>query len=258
MRRPVLGVGTFALDSVSTSGAAVSDAPGGSALYFAAAARLFGPVAVAGVVGRDFPRAPLEALAAVGVDVSGVSEALDPVPRVPEGLRSPAALFLGSTDPRVQAAVLDQMDEPAFVALDTASHWIEDRHEELVALLRRVDILVVNAEEAALLGGSKAPSLAAAAIRRLGPEWVVVKRGAEGAGAFGAAGEVLVPACRVGDTVDPTGAGDAFAGGLVASLAGDGALGAAALRRAMEAGVHAGAVAVTSCSVDALMALPHG
>lgn len=326
----VLAVGTLGLDSVETPAGAATDVPGGSALYFAAGAlhawrrgrdrvepggggdadgRRSPRLAVVGVVGDDYPDAPLRRLAAAGVDVTGVARRPGPsfrwkvrygpdlasretletnrgttlgvVPQVPEPLSRPAVTFLGSTDPSVQHAVLEQLDDPGVVVADTMEHWIRGRRSDLEAVLARTRVLLVNEEECAFLGGNPVPLLAARVIRALGPEWVVVKRGARGALALSDAGEISVPAVPVEAPVDPTGAGDAFAGGLVAALVGGSwrtapgggtaegvtldagtlrralaagvTLDAGTVRRALEAGAATGARAVTRFSVEGLL-----
>lgn len=276
----ILGVGTVALDTVETPTASVTEVPGGSALYFAAAAGGVGPVAIVGVTGEDFPAEPLAQLAARGVDVSGIRRYPHPTfrwharydesgrreivsvhrggivgmaPVVPPALRDPEILFLGSTDPGVQAQVLEQAGAGARVVLDTMPHWIRDRRRELEALLPRVDVLLVNEEEVLLLAGASDEATAAEAVRARGPTWVVVKRGARGACAYGGAGRIEVDAAAVERVVDPTGAGDAFAGGLVASLAGRG-LSDADMGAALGVGSAMGARAVSAFSLQGLLA----
>jgi sugar/nucleoside kinase (ribokinase family) len=280
MRTVILGVGTVALDTVETPAGSVRDVPGGSALYFAAAASHLGPVAVAGVTGEDFPVGPLAALVARGVDVSGIARVPDPTfrwharydgsgrreilsahrggierrgPTIPPSLEGPDVLFLGSMDPVMQHRCLDQARAAGIVVLDTMSHWIRDRREELDALLARVDVLLVNETEARTLGGRREEEAAAEALRSLGPRWVVVKRGARGACAYRANGRVEVGAAPVEAVVDPTGAGDAFAGGLVMSLARGGGLSAEDMRDALGTGASMGALAVRAFSIEGLM-----
>jgi len=277
----VLGVGTIALDSVETPHGSVSDVPGGSALYFGAAARHFAKVALAGVIGEDFPEEILRTMQGLGVDVSAIERragesfrwkvrygagldgretletnrgvTLQASPSVPTSLRRPAAVFLGSTNPAVQRAVLEEVSGPGLVVLDTMRHWIEDRRDDLVDLLTNVDVLLVNEEEACVLSGCRALPLAAAAIRSMGPEWVVIKRGAAGVVAFGPSVDVSVPAHIVKSPVDPTGAGDAFAGGFVGTLVGFPSVDASSIGRALAAGAVTGALAVSSFSLDALL-----
>jgi sugar/nucleoside kinase (ribokinase family) len=276
----VLGVGTVALDSVQTPGGSVDDVPGGSALYFGAAARHFASVALAGVIGEDFPEETLRTFSGLGVDVSAIQRhpgesfrwkvryGADLTERetlesnrgvtlqgglsIPAEHRRPEAVFLGSTHPAVQRAALEEV-ESGLVVLDTMTHWIEDRREELVELLARVDVLLVNQEEAKLLSERGAPPLAAAVLRAMGPQWVVIKRGPAGAMAFGPSVDVAVPARPMDSTVDPTGAGDAFAGGFVGALAGSATVDASSVRRALGAGVVMGALAVSSFSLDSLV-----
>lgn len=277
----ILGVGTVALDTVETPTASAHDVPGGSALYFGAAASLLGPVAIVGVTGEDFPAEPLARLAARGVDVSGIRRFPHPTfrwharydqsgrrevlsvhrggivamaPDVPPALRNPEILFLGSTDPAVQARVLDQAGAGARVVLDTMPHWIRDRRGELEVLLGRVDVLLVNEEEVLILAGSTDEATAAEVVRRMGPTWVVVKRGALGSCAYGERGRVEVDAVDVERVVDPTGAGDAFAGGLVASLVGVRSLSDADMRAALRVASGMGALAVGAFSFQGLLA----
>lgn len=278
----ILGVGTVALDTVETPWGSARDVPGGSALYFAAAASALGPVAVVGVTGDDFPAEPLARLEARGVDVSGITRHPHPtfrwrarydasgvreilsvhrggiltqVPRVPAALRGPDVLFLGSTHPRVQATVLEQAGAPELVLLDTMPHWIRDGREVLEALLRRVDVLLVSGDEARMLGGAEDEDAAAVGILAMGPRWVVVTRGADGACAYGAGERVEVAAVPAPRVVDPTGAGDAFAGGVAATLARRG-LDGPAMSHALAAGARLGALAVGSFSFDGLVADP--
>jgi len=276
----ILGSGTVALDTVETPFGSVRDAPGGSALYFAAAAARLLPVAVVGVTGEDFPGAPLAELAARGVDVSGIERRPHPtfrwharydaaglreilsvhrggivreVPVVPPALRDPEVLFLGSTDPSVQGHILSGSGAPGRVVLDSMGHWIRDRRRDLASLLARVDVFLADEEELRLLGAHADEGAAAAAVRALGPSWVVVKRGARGACAWGAEGGVEVAGVPVAHVVDPTGAGDAFAGGLVAKLAGGRGLSPGAMREALRVGARMGALAVEAFSFEALL-----
>lgn len=276
----VLGVGTVALDTVETPWGSVREAPGGSALYFAAAAATLGPVAVVGVTGDDFPAEPLARLEARGVDVAGIARHPHPtfrwharydasggreilsvhrggiltqVPRVPAALRDPDLLFLGSTHPRMQAKVLEEAGAPGLVLLDTMPHWIREGRQVLDTLLRRVDVLLVSADEALMLGEKDDQEDAARTILAMGPRWVVVTRGAAGSCAYGVGSRVAVEAVPASQVVDPTGAGDAFAGGVAATLVRRG-LEADAVREGLAAGARLGARAVGSFSFDGLLA----
>jgi len=286
-QRTILAVGTLALDTVETPAGRVRDALGGSATYFSAAASMLAPVRVVGVVGEDYPVERLAFLERRGVDLAGVTRShgasfrwsvrygpdlahretlsanrgvtLGTPPRVPAGWRRAWAVFLGSTDPSVQAAVLGGVSAVDLVALDTMRHWIADRRRDVEALLPATRLFLANEEEVMLLGGGGGGASfpaglggASAAIRARGPEWVVVKRGAAGATAFGPGVQIDVPAAVVGGVVDPTGAGDAFAGGLLGHLAREGTQGAEAMERALRYGAVAGAMAVASFLVDRL------
>ncbi|MEQ9401248.1 MAG: PfkB family carbohydrate kinase [Longimicrobiales bacterium] len=291
----IVAVGTVALDAVETPGGSVVEAPGGSAPYFAAAAFRYAPVSIVGVVGSDWPDAALAPLVERGVDVDGVrrvdgttfrwharydaegtrttvSADRGVTVRTPPSLqpahRDPAALFLGSTDPSVQADVLEQVGTPGLVVLDSMGHWIETRRPDLLELLRRTDVLVLNDEELRALGRHADPGAAAAEILSVGLAWLVVKDGPRGARLYGAVDNreggplepvATVPAQRVDPVVDPTGAGDAFAGGLVGFLVqqgGPAALNAGTLEAAMTEGARTGAAAVRSFSFDGLLGDP--
>lgn len=276
----ILGLGTVALDIVETPAGTAHEVPGGSALYFAAAASNLGPVAVVGVTGADFPAEPLDRLTARGVDVSGIVRLEYPTfrwharydaagrrevlsvhrgsvvrtaPPVPMAFRDPAVLFLGSTDPEVQLRVLEGSGAPGKVVLDTMPHWIRDGRAQLEAVLRRTDILLVSQEELEPLGGDPDEARAARAVRSAGPSWVVVTRGSAGARAYGHGPMLEVDAVAADRVVDPTGAGDAFAGGLVASLAQARDLSPASMRRALSVGAEMGARAVSAFSFQRLL-----
>lgn len=275
----ILGAGTVALDTVETPWGSVREVPGGSALYFAAAAATLAPVAVVGVTGDDFPAEALARLEARGVDVSGITRhahptfrwharydasgereilsvhrggILDELPRVPHALRDPAVLFLGSTHPRVQARVLEEAGAPEMVLLDTMPQWIREGRDMIAALLRRVDVLLVSGDEARVLGQADDDEAAAARILAMGPRWVVVTRGAAGACAYRAGERIAVAAVPAPRVVDPTGAGDAFAGGVAGTLVREG-LGAEAMRAALAAGARLGARAVGAFSFKELL-----
>ena len=279
----MLGVGTVSLDTVESGGEVVRDVLGGSVPYFAAAARVSADVAILGVVGEDFPEAFVTRLSEAGIDVSGLSRhtgetfrwhvryardgtretlstnretALAEPPEVLADRKGAAALFLGSTDPSIQASVLADAGAPALVVLDTMTHWIRDRGDDLRLLMRSADVLLLNEEEALLLGDGNQ----AAAIKPIleeGCSWVVVKRGDQGAVAFGHDRAIAVSAPRPREVKDPTGAGDAFGGGLVARLARDWPS-ATAMDEALRHAVAMGSLAVESFSVDRLLAATAG
>lgn len=277
----ILVVGSVALDRVETPFGRVDEAIGGSAVHFAAAASLFAPVQVVGVVGRDYPMEKLDFLRERGVDLQGVETADGPSfrwagryghdlsapetldtqlgvfadfqPRVPESFREPDLLFLGNIDPGLQWEVLEQVSRPRLVVCDTMNYWIDGSRAALLRLLERVDILMVNEGEVRQLAGD--PNLVRAArwVQERGPSRVVVKKGEHGALLFGSGWTFFVPGYPLEQVFDPTGAGDAFAGGFLGALADGGALTPARLRRAMVMGSVTGSLAVEEFSVDRLV-----
>lgn len=274
----ILSVGSVALDAVETPAGTVDGVIGGSAVFFSAAASLLAPVRVVGVVGDDYPLAQLRFLRDRGVDFSGLERipgesffwggrysddfrsrettvtrlgvfaAFDPA--VPPAYRDSRIVFLGNIDPELQLGVLDQVRSPDLVAADTMNFWIERTRDALMRVLSRLDILLMNDEEACQLAGVDDLAAAARWIRRHGPTLVVVKRGEDGAVLFADGWTFSCPACEVARIVDPTGAGDAFAGGFLGHLARTGSYGAAALKRATMYGAATGSCAVEAFSVD--------
>lgn len=275
---PILAIGSVALDAVETPDAAVDRVIGGSAVFFCAAASLLAEVRVVGVVGDDYPLDRLRFLEARGTDFAGLvqlpGESFFWAGRYSEGFRTrettetrlgvfgsfdprvPAPwvdspfVFLGNIDPVLQLGVLDQIRAPGLVAADTMNFWIERTREPLLAVLPRLDVLFVNDEEAMQLSGLADLAGAAAWIRERGPGVVVVKRGEDGAVAFGRGWTLTCPGYRVGRVVDPTGAGDAFAGGFLGFLARAGSGGREDLAGALAHGAAMGSFAVEAFSID--------
>lgn len=286
----VLVVGSVALDAVEAPSGAVDGVVGGSANYFASAASLFTGVRVVGVVGDDYPVDRLRFLVDRGVDLAGLVQlpgesffwagryldgfkaretletrlgvfaAFDPV--IPPAFRDSEAVFLGNIDPVLQLGVLDQVRAPRLVAADTMNFWIEGARDALLEVVSRIDLLFVNDEEAAQLSGHENLAEAARWIRDRGPGLVVVKRGERGATVFAADWSFSCPAHRVPAVIDPTGAGDAFAGGFLGYLdrvgSGVPARSHADLQRAVICGSAMGSYAVEAFSVDRFRHLDAG
>jgi sugar/nucleoside kinase (ribokinase family) len=254
-------VGSMAFDTIETGAGRADDELGGSAMYFAVAASFFAPAHVVAPVGEDFPEASRARLAARGLDLDaletrpgrtfrwhgryhedmnrrdtlhldlGVFEGF--APTVSERVRAAPYVFLGNIDPTLQAEVLAQFTSPALVGLDTMNHWIESARPALEAILPRVDLLVINDEEAFMLAGVTNVARAARRILELGARTVLIKRGEYGAILFSPASVFAVPAFPLERVFDPTGAGDTFAGGLMGAVAASGDRSERGLRRAI-------------------------
>ena len=277
---PLLVVGSVALDSIHTPFGETADALGGSAVYFSVAGSLLSPVKVVGVIGSDYPVAELERLAPRGIDWSGVERAEGESfrwkgkysydlqsretletrlgvfasfrPKLPANWRSTKYLFLGNIDPELQLNVLEQMDGPRLVVCDTMNYWIQGKRAELLALLKRVDILLVNDSEARELSGNWNIHKAGRWILAQGPKRVVIKQGEYGALLIEPNRTFYVPAYPLEEVFDPTGAGDAFAGGFMGYLARVDSIAPEQLRRAMIYGSAMGSFAVEGFGIKGL------
>ncbi|MEX0690297.1 MAG: PfkB family carbohydrate kinase [Gemmatimonadales bacterium] len=274
----LLVVGSVALDSVQTPFGSTADALGGSAVFFSAAGSLLHPVQLVGVIGDDYPEEQLQRLAARGVDLAGLTRAkgesfrwkgkysydlqnretletrlgvfADFQPRIPDQFRSAEYVFLGNIDPELQLRVLDQVKAPKLVACDTMNYWIQSKKDVVLELLRHVDVLMVNDAEARQLSGDWNIYRAARWVLERGPSQVVIKQGEYGAVLVSNHTLFYVPAYPLEDVFDPTGAGDAFAGGFMAHLARSGDLDPQNVRRAMVYGSTMGSFAVEKFGVD--------
>ncbi|GMV07223.1 MAG: sugar kinase [Gemmatimonadota bacterium] len=274
----ILCVGSVALDSVETPFGKADRVLGGSAVFFSAAATFFSPVRIVGVVGDDYPHGDLDFLAGRGADLSGIEtrpgesffwagryhydlNARDTLetrlgvfadfkPRIPDAFRDARHVFLGNIDPSLQHEVLDQVERPELVACDTMNYWIEGSRKELLSLLERVDILLVNDGEARQLADEPNLLKASRWIRERGPRIVVVKKGEHGAILFADGWVFFAPGYPLEVVFDPTGAGDAFAGGFMGYVARTSSLDAEDLRRAMVYGSVMGSYAVEDFSID--------
>ena len=268
----LLVVGSIALDSIFTPFGETADALGGSAVYFSVAGSLLHPVQVVGVVGSDYPQEELRGLASRGIDWSGVEQApgesfrwkgkysydlqsretletrlgvfANFQPRLPQAFRAARYLFLGNIDPELQLGVLEQVQRPELVVCDTMNYWIQSKKPALMQLLSRVDVLMVNDSEARELSGDWNIHRAGRWILSHGPTRVVIKQGEHGALLIESKRTFYVPAYPLENVFDPTGAGDAFAGGFMAYLARTGSVTEDNVRRAMVYGAAMGSYAV--------------
>jgi sugar/nucleoside kinase (ribokinase family) len=254
-------IGSVAFDTLETPSGRADDELGGSATHFAVAASFFAPVRLVAPIGDDFPEAERSYLVGRGIDCSGLEPRpgktfrwhgryhedmnkrdtlhLDLgvfagfAPDVPAAIKTAPYVFLGNIDPTLQRGVLDQFGKPRLVGLDTMNHWIDEARGPLEALLPRIDVLVINDEEARQLAGVDNVSRAARRILQLGVKRILVKRGEYGAILFSASSVFAVPAFPLEEVFDPTGAGDTFAGGMMGYLAANGCGAEADLRRAI-------------------------
>jgi sugar/nucleoside kinase (ribokinase family) len=267
--QPILIVGSMAFDDLElpmTGGdkpawTSAKDVIGGSATYSAFAASTFAEVRVVAVVGGDFPETTLAAMRRRGIDTTGVERAegktfrwagrydtdlihrttLDTQlnvfasfqPKLPEAHRDTPIVLLGNIHPALQLDVLEQATRPRLVIADTMNFWITGEPKLVHTVLSRIDTLVVNDEEARQLSGHYNIRKAAKDILGRGPKRLIIKRGEHGALLFDDHGIFAAPGFPLEDVVDPTGAGDSFAGGFVGYLASQPALTPLALRRAM-------------------------
>jgi sugar/nucleoside kinase (ribokinase family) len=267
-KSPILIVGSMAFDDLELPSGDHKNVVGGSATYSSFVASTFAPVRVVAVVGDDFPDATLGAMRGRGIDTVGIEHAAGKTfrwagrydadlihrttldtqlnvfasfqPKIPSEYRDSPFLLLGNIRPALQLEVLEQVRAPKLVLADTMNFWIKGEPKTLAALLQRIDTLVINDEEARELSGTMNISRAARDILRRGPKRLVIKRGEHGALLFDEHGLFAAPGFPLEDVVDPTGAGDSFAGGFLGYLAGVPEVTPLALRRAM---IHATAAA---------------
>ncbi len=244
----ILVVGSLAYDSIQTPSGKVDRALGGSANYFSLASSLFAPVRVVGVVGEDYESQDIELLKSRKVDTSGMSvvkgktfhwegayegdmneaitkktelnvfEHFDPT--LPEHYRDSKFVFLANISPDLQLKVLSQCHNPLFIGMDTMNFWITSKLADLQQVLKKVDVVLINEGEAMMLTGAKNAIEAAKKVIALGPKALVIKRGEYGFVMYTQdQGFFILPAFPIDKVIDPTGAGDTFAGGFFGHLA---------------------------------------
>ena len=247
---PVLIVGSIALDTVKTPVEEHADLLGGSAAYSAVAASFFTDAQLVGIVGEDFPQAHVDYFKSRQIDLAGLQQVAGSsfrwsgeymtdmntretrsvalnvfehfTPHLPESYQQTPYVLLANIAPSLQSHVLDQMARPRFIVADTMDLWITIAKADLMALLARVDLLILNDSEAKMLTDETNLIKAAAMIRGYGPAYVAIKKGEHGCLLFGddQSGEFFsCPAYPLANLHDPTGAGDCFAGGLIGALA---------------------------------------
>ena len=268
----ILVVGSIGFDTIRTPFGAAEEIVGGSATYFALAASQFTDVKLVAVVGEDFSERHMSVFASRRIDLQGLQRAPGKTfrwggeysynlnqretlftelnvfesfqPELPPSYREVDIVFLGNMHPSLQASVLDQVESKRVVGLDSMNLWIETTPKELRQVLRRVDILKIDDSEARELAGEYNLRRAAAKIREMGPRMLVATRGSNGAMLLSDDELFVAPAYPLEDEVDPTGAGDSFAGGFFGYLAQQPSLDNGVLRRAMIFGNAMGSLCV--------------
>ena len=277
----LLIVGSVALDSIETAKESREKILGGSANYASLAASFFSYTSMVGVVGDDYPMDIFATMNQKGIDTTGVKTEQGETfswggvysedfserktlftnlnvfenfnPELSDTHKKSEYLLLGNIHPGLQLNVLSQLEEPKIIACDTMNLWINSALEGLKSLIQKIDILLVNDEEVKLLSGKSNIPAAAKIIWEMGPRFIIVKKGAAGALIFGEDFEFHMPAFPVKEVHDPTGAGDTFAGALMAYIAMVGSVSEDHLKRAMVAGTILASFCVEDFGVDALL-----
>ncbi|MBL7154415.1 MAG: bifunctional hydroxymethylpyrimidine kinase/phosphomethylpyrimidine kinase [Phycisphaerae bacterium] len=284
MGESLLVTGSIGIDTVRTPFGVSEDCLGGSSVYFSMAASFFGPVRFVGVVGADCPFDLSEVFAGRDVDLAGLeirqnsktfrwagtyaqnmddrttdnmelNVLAEAPPPVPDAFTDSEFVFLANTMPKLQHELLAQIRRPAFVAADTMSCWIQDHLDDLKSLLKKIDCLIINEDEARELAGEHNLIKAAGIILDMGLSVVVIKKGESGSLMCSADGEqFLLPAYPAAEVKDPTGAGDSFAGGFMGHLAQTGKTDFETLKTAIAYGTVTASFTIADFSLQGLTA----
>ncbi len=278
----ILVVGSVALDTIKTPTGRGREILGGSGVYFSISASFFSPVNLVAVVGNDFPSKHISLLKSKNIDLNGLEKQEgktfrwtgeygwdfgDPKtlstclnvfakfnPKIPPEYKKSKYLFLANIDPQLQERVLAQLN-PKLVACDTMNFWIENKRKYLLKLLKKVDIFLLNESEARLLTQESNIVNAAVALMGLGPKIVIIKKGQHGSLLFSGKYVFSIPAFLLESVVDPTGAGDTFAGGVIGYLAQCDKINQLNLKRAVAHGAVMATFAVEDFSVKRLASI---
>jgi sugar/nucleoside kinase (ribokinase family) len=245
---PVLVIGSVAFDTVKTTRVTHEKLLGGAASFAGVAASFYAPVRIVAVIGDDFPDSHMAVLKRKGIDLKGIEVVkggktfhwageyeedmnirrtlqldlnvfADFKPKLPPDWRQTRYVHLGNINPELQMEVLNQLHEPKFVSLDTIDFWIETARANLLKVLKRVDVLLINDAEARMLTGEHNLIRAGKKVLEMGPRYFILKKGEHGCILFSKDETFSVGAFPLENVVDPTGAGDCFAGGLIGHLA---------------------------------------
>jgi len=281
MSNSVLVVGSVAFDDVETPFGKRVDAIGGSAVYFSVAASHFSNVRLVGVAGQDFPKEIVALLKKHSIDLEGLEIAEGKTfrwggkyytdvnkrdtlytdlnvfasfePKIPKSFLQTPFVFLGNIQPALQSDVLNKIQKPKFVALDTMNLWINTTRDELMKVIRRVDLLFINDTELAELTGHNNPYSGLRKLHELGLNYIVLKKGEHGAMISNGKSLFVSPAFPVLQPTDPTGAGDSFAGGFMGFLTANGVVNWRVLKKALVYGSVMGSLCVEQFSIDGLL-----
>ncbi len=278
-------VGSIALDTIHTLHGKRERVLGGSCVYFALASSFFTKPRIVGIVGKDFPNEYLKLLKERNIDLEGLKVASGKTffwegrydenpdfretikielnvfsefsPILPEKYRESDFVFLANIDPDLQFNVLNQMKKPKLIALDSMNWWIEHKLDSLLKVIKRIDVLFVNEEEAKMLTQRANIIKAGKELIKLGPSLIILKKGTHGAMVFSEERIFAFPAHPVEDVVDPTGAGDTFAGGFMGFLDKKGKVNLSIICKALIYGSVLASFVVEDFSVNRLLTLTH-
>jgi len=279
----LLVTGSIGIDTVETPFGNRPDVIGGSAVYFSYAASFFTPVRLVGVVGEDCPKNFLDCLGGRAIDTAGLeirkgsrtfrwhgsylkdmNEAVtvevdlnvlaERAAKVPQAFLDSQYVFLANTHPALQLETLAKLPSVKFSVADTMNLWIQTERQHLEKLLTRIEGLVLNDGEARLLTGEKNLIVAARSVLKMGPKFVVIKKGEHGCILVGKNDTFVLPAYPADKVVDPTGAGDTFAGGMMGYLVTQGGLSSATLKRALAFGTVVASFTISDFSLAGLAA----
>jgi len=280
----LLVTGSIAVDTVKTPFGVSENCLGGSAVYFSMAASFFSPVRLIGVIGSDCPFDLAQVFAGRSVDLAGLeirknsktfrwagtyhkdinkrttdklelNVLAEEPPKVPRSYRDSKFIFLANTAPALQLQLLEQIDNPSFVAADTMDCWIQGHLDDLKRLLKKIDCLIINEDEAKMLAAEHNLIKAADAILDIGPSVVVVKKGESGSIICSADERFVLPAFPAAEVKDPTGAGDSFAGALLGYLAQVGRTDFESLKQAIAYGTVVASFTIADFSLAGLTSI---
>ncbi len=280
----IVVIGTVAFDSIKTPLAEAPEVLGGSATFFAMAAHLFAKINLVAIVGKDFPNQYIRLFEERGINIEGLVRSEGRTFRwtgeyeenmnvrhtietqlnvleefkaeLPQSYRNTPVAFLANINPDLQLKVLDQLEKPELVCCDTMNLWIVNARPDLEKVLKRVDFFIISEEEAQMLSGDHNVIRGAKSVLKMGKFSLLIKRGGYGAILFTQQGEIFaIPAFPLENVIDPTGAGDTFAGGFVGYLAAQKRIDLPSIQKAMMFGNIAASFCVEGFSVEKLAQL---